>query len=144
MQTQLKVLLTELTLLPINRNIIVKPVPLFVVTSWDGRLLATSADYRLASQWLGKNEATIVLQPPTDALPKVALTLRMDKQTALELNTTLRNISAESSVGSFRSLWQFRIGDGDVYAYPFRTVIISSAENDFRYRYGGSLPLQFL
>ncbi|MFA4029962.1 MAG: hypothetical protein GDYSWBUE_001298 [Candidatus Fervidibacterota bacterium] len=140
------VLLNELTLLPIKQNILVKPVPLFVVSSWDEDKQATSADYKLASAEVSANTAILVLLTPDEHFPKVRLVLQMDEHATLQLQAILHNQTQKAKRWklNFPAHWQLRIGDGDFYAYPFRTVIISDAENGFRYRYGGFLPLQFL
>lgn len=139
-------LLSELTLLPIKRNIIVKPVPLFVVTSWDGKASISSTDYRLTAEQLTDRQAVLEWQPPDEAFPKVTLTMKMDESEAWTIEARLHNLSAKSQrwVFSLPAHWQFRIGDGDFYTYPLRTVVISDAENGFRSRYGGNLPLQFV
>ncbi|MCS7254632.1 MAG: DUF6259 domain-containing protein [Armatimonadetes bacterium] len=138
--------LTEITLLPINRNILVKPAPLFVVTSWDENKQATSAEYKLANAKINENEIALDLLPPEEQFPTIWLKLQMDGHATLLLKAILHNQTKQIQRWKIHlpTNWQLRIGDGDFYAYPFRTVIISDTENDFRYRYGGSLPLQFL
>ncbi len=138
--------LNELILLPVNRNILVKPAPLFAVTSWDESNLATSADYKLANVQVGKNSAILDLQPPSEQFPAVRLILQMDEHAILQFQAILQNKVKQTQRWKFHlpAHWQLRIGDGDFYAYPLRTVVISDAENEFRYRYGGFLPLQFL
>jgi hypothetical protein len=138
--------LSELVLLPLKRNLLVQPAPLFEVRSWDEKSRATSADYKLANARTGENEIALDLLPPDERFPEVRLVLRMDGHATMQLGAVLRNRGKEVRRWKVHlpAHWQLRIGDGDFYAYPFRTVVISDAENDFRYRYGGSLPLQFL
>ncbi|MFN3422073.1 MAG: hypothetical protein ACK40X_10165, partial [Armatimonadota bacterium] len=139
-------LLTELTLLPVNRNILVKSVPLFAVTSWDGKASISSSDYRLAAERLNDRQAVLEWQPPNEDFPKVTLTMEMDESEAWTIDARLHNLGAKPQrwVFSLPAHWQFQIGDRDFYAYPLRNIIISDAENGFRSRYGGSLPLQFV
>lgn len=145
-QTQPGGQLTELTLLPIHRNTLTKPVPLFRVKSWDGTQTVDSTDYRLAEQRLHEREVQMVWQPPNETFPKVILTFSIDERSALSIDVQLHNIAPTPQRWQFDipAHWQLRIGEQDVYTYPLRTVIISDAPTDFHYRYGGSLPLQFL
>ncbi len=138
--------MTELRLLSVNRNVLVQPVPLFTVVSWDGKVPLSSAAYRWTGQRLDKDKAVLEYQPPDTAFPQVTLTATIDAHASLVFEVRLHNAGAQPQRWrfSFPARWNLRIGDGDVYTYPLRTAVISSAPNKFHYRYGGTLPLQFL
>ncbi len=138
--------LSEVMLLPVNRNILAKPAPLFVVTLWDDSNLATSADYKLANVQVGKNSAVLDLRATNEQFPSIRLTLQMDEHATMQLQAVLSNQTKQPKRWKLRlpANWQLQIGNGDFYTYPFSPIIISNFENEFHYRYGGWLPLQFL
>lgn len=146
-------MLAELWLLPAKRNVLTVPVPLFSVQSWDGKVQATSDDYR----WDGEAPAepnvanrqlqvAIHLKAPNPSLPDVQIVLRMDEGTTVEMRAVLHNRSQQTQRWHFHlpARWGFRIGENDFYAYPVRTAVISDREISLRFRYSGWLPLQFL
>jgi len=146
-------MLAELWLLPVKRNVLTAPVPLFSVQSWDGKVQATSDDYR----WEGEapaepnvanrqSQVAIHLKAPNPSLPDVQIVLRMDEGTTVEMRAVLHNRSQQTQRWHFHlpARWGFRIGENDFYAYPVRTAVISDREISLRFRYSGWLPLQFL
>jgi len=146
-------MLAELWLLPAKRNVLTVPVPLFSVQSWDGKVQATSDDYR----WEGEapaepnvanrqSQVAIHLKAPNPSLPDVQIVLRMDEGTTVEMRAVLHNRSQQTQRWHFHlpARWGFRIGENDFYAYPVRTAVISDREISLRFRYSGWLPLQFL
>jgi hypothetical protein len=146
-------MLAELWLLPAKRNVLTAPVPLFSVQSWDGKVQATSDDYR----WEGEapaepnvanrqSQVAIHLKAPNPSLPDVQIVLRMDEGTTVEMRAVLHNRSQQTQRWHFHlpARWGFRIGENDFYAYPVRTAVISDREISLRFRYSGWLPLQFL
>ncbi len=143
-------MLAELWLLPAKRNILPKPVPLFSVQSWEGKVKATSANYRVQSGWdtgQGTRDRFVLhLKAPNTSLPDVRIFLTMDEATTVEMRVVLHNKSQQTQRWRFHlpDRWGFCIGENDFYAYPLRTAIISDREISLRYRYSGWLPLQFL
>ena len=146
-------MLAELWLLPAKRNVLTAPVPLFSVQSWDGKVQATSDDYR----WEGEapaepnvanrqSQVAIHLKALNPSLPDVQIVLRMDEGTTVEMRAVLHNRSQQTQRWHFHlpARWGFRIGENDFYAYPVRTAVISDREISLRFRYSGWLPLQFL
>jgi hypothetical protein len=145
-------MLAELWLLPAKRNVLTAPVPLFSVQSWDGKVQATSDDYR----WDGEapaepnvanrqSQVAIHLKALNPSLPDVQIVLRMDEGTTVEMRAVLHNRSQQTQRWHFHlpAHWGFRIGENDFYAYPVRTAVISDREISLRFRYSGWLPLQF-
>jgi hypothetical protein len=143
-------MLAELWLLPAKRKVLVAPVPLFSVQSWDGKVQATSAEYQWEGEGLAEpnisRKVAIPLKSPNPSLPDVQIVLSMDEATTIEMRVILHNKSQQTQRWRFHlpAHWGFRIGENDFYAYPTRTAIISDREIALRYRYSGSLPLQFL
>jgi len=138
--------LREFSLLPIRRNILTQPVPLFALRSWDGTMSVTSLDYRAANTSAQSGTVRFECVPAGKDLPVVILQMQMDDESRLRLTATIlnRRDSSHRWIVSLPYGWTFRIGDGDVYAYPLRTLLISDRDGDWRFRYSGTMPLQML
>jgi hypothetical protein len=136
----------EFSLLPIRRNILTQPVPLFAVRSWEGTNTATSLEYRVANLSTQSGSARLECVPTGKELPVVRLHLQLDQRDCLRIVATVQNREDGSRrwILSLPHGWAFRIGDGDVYAYPLRTLLLSNRDGDWRFRYSGTLPLQML
>jgi hypothetical protein len=138
--------LQEFTLIPMQRNALIRAVPLFAVRSWDGSISASSADYRVANLSTQPQAVELYCTPPRDGLPRVRLRVGLDSAARVQIELRARNLGniPHRWVLSLPAEWAFRIGENDVYTYPLRTALVSDRDTDLRYRYSGSLPLQMI
>ncbi|MDW8321388.1 MAG: DUF6259 domain-containing protein [Armatimonadota bacterium] len=138
--------LQEFSLLPIRRNILTKPVPLFAVRSWDSNLSTSSEEYRVAKVSAHASGALLECTPPHSDLPFVRLQLQMDSMSGLRVGITVHNQGTQPHrwVVNLPQQWTFRISENDVYTCPLRTLFISDRDGDWRFRYSGAMPLQMI
>ncbi len=139
-------MLSELTVPSIGRNLLTRPAPLFRVASFNTSEWTDSRFYRLSSSSLATDSVVLEWTPQTTDEPYVTVTVQGDRRDTVTLQMTLKNGSSGPKRWSlsFPAEWCLKIGARDYYTYPFRTVVISDREEDYRYRYGGSLPLSFM
>jgi hypothetical protein len=138
--------LKEISLLSIRRNILTQSVPLFAVRAWDGANSITSLDYRVANASAPSGTVQLDCVPTGKDLPAVRLQMRLVNANRLRIVATVQNREDTSHrwIVSLPHGWTFHIGDGDVYTYPLRTLLISNRDGDWRFRYSGTMPLQML
>jgi hypothetical protein len=72
--------------------------------------------------------------------------MQLDNGNRLRIAVTVQNHGNREHrwIVSLPHGWTFHIGDGDVYTYPLRTLLISNRDGDWRFRYSGTMPLQML
>lgn len=138
--------LRSVELLPLARRVLVEPAPLFAVRPWGGGAGESSAHYRAVRVSPSAEEVKIECAPPVPELPTVLLKMRLDPADRLQVQATLVNGTGRTRrwVVSLPAGWRWRIGERDVYAYPLRTLLLSDQDGDWRFRYGGTLPLQMV
>lgn len=136
----------EFTLLPIRRNVLTQPAPLFAVRAWDGVDTVTSREYQLADISIQTDSVRLECVPPRRDLPGVRLQLHLDNRDCLRIAATIQNREQGERrwIVSLPHAWAVRIGSRDVYAYPLRTLLLSQRDGDWRFRYSGTMPLQML
>lgn len=138
--------LESIELLTVQRNVLAQGVPLFAARTWeDGRSL-TSSDYRALRVTTRTDGVNVECIPTEMGLPVVLLSLRLGDSDRLQIQATLLNrySSPQRWICFLPAGWDWRIGDGDVYTYPLRTLLISDRDGDWRFRYSGMMPLQLL